>query len=58
VERFLEGEPATTELLGSKGLEDGWLKGNLDAGVLPSGEVAGLVHSVMTVQEIIEEMVG
>ncbi len=40
-----------------KGLDESWLKGDLNAGILPAGEVTGLIHEVLTVQEIIEEMV-
>jgi enoyl-[acyl-carrier protein] reductase II len=58
VEGFLEGEPGFLETLGTQALEASWLKGDLNAGILPAGEVAGLVRSVPSVWDIIEEMVG
>ena len=35
-----------------------WIEGDLSAGALPAGEVVGLIHEVLTVREIIDEMVG
>ncbi len=40
-----------------KGIEDSWLKGDINAGVLPAGEVVGLIHEVLTVKQIIDEMI-
>ncbi|MBU2644976.1 nitronate monooxygenase [bacterium] len=39
------------------GIEESWLQGDLDAGILAAGEVIGLIHNVLTVREIIEEMI-
>ena len=39
-----------------KGLEESWIKGDMEAGVLPAGEISGLVHHIPSVKEIIEEM--
>ncbi len=39
------------------GTEDSWVKGDLEAGFLPAGEVIGLIHNIPTVREIIEEMI-
>jgi enoyl-[acyl-carrier protein] reductase II len=41
-----------------KGIEESWLQGDLGAGILPAGEVAGLIHDIPSVTDIIEEMVG
>ena len=41
-----------------KEMEDSWLKGDTTAGILPAGQISGLVHEVLTVKEIIEEMVN
>jgi NAD(P)H-dependent flavin oxidoreductase YrpB (nitropropane dioxygenase family) len=38
-------------------LEDSWVKGDLDTGTLPAGQVFGLISSIKSVREIIEEMV-
>jgi NAD(P)H-dependent flavin oxidoreductase YrpB (nitropropane dioxygenase family) len=38
-------------------MEDSWVKGDLDAGTLPAGQVSGLISSIRSVREIIEEMV-
>jgi len=34
------------------------LKGDATSGILPAGKVCGLVHKVITVKKIIEEMVN
>jgi NAD(P)H-dependent flavin oxidoreductase YrpB (nitropropane dioxygenase family) len=38
-------------------LEDSWVKGDLDAGTLPAGQVSGLISNIRSVRDIIEEMV-
>jgi len=43
---------------GGGGFEASWIEGDLSAGALPAGEVVGLIHEVLSVREIIEEMVG
>ncbi len=39
-------------------LEESWVKGDLTAGVLPAGQVSGLISRISSVREIIEEMVS
>jgi NAD(P)H-dependent flavin oxidoreductase YrpB (nitropropane dioxygenase family) len=39
-------------------MKGAWVKGDLEAGVLPAGQVAGLISSVLSVRKIIEEMCG
>jgi len=41
-----------------KGIEESWIKGDMDAGVLPAGEVSGIIHDIPSVKEIIDEMVN
>jgi enoyl-[acyl-carrier protein] reductase II len=57
VERILAGEAASMDLINELALEDSWVKGNLEAGLLPGGQVAGLVRGIPTVKEVIAEMV-
>ena len=38
--------------------EEAWIKGNLKAYALPSGQITGMIKEVRSVREIIEEMVG
>ncbi len=58
VERMFKGEAPTGQAFAGEAIEASWLKGDLDAGVLPAGEVSGLISGVASVKEIIEEMVG
>jgi enoyl-[acyl-carrier protein] reductase II len=39
------------------GLEQAWVKGDLQAGILPAGQVSGLIREVPTVGKIIQDMV-
>jgi enoyl-[acyl-carrier protein] reductase II len=39
-------------------MEESWLRGDIDAGVLPAGQISGLISGVLTVKDIVEEMVG
>ena len=41
----------------AKSLEQAWIGGDLDAGFLPGGQVSGLVKNILSVREIIEQMV-
>lgn len=38
-------------------LEDSWIKGDLNAGILPAGQVVGLIHEIPTVKKIVQDMV-
>ena len=43
---------------GGGSFEASWIEGDLSASALPAGEVVGLIEEVLTVREIVEEMVG
>jgi enoyl-[acyl-carrier protein] reductase II len=58
VERLLKGEDASMPDFNRNAMEASWIKGDLEIGVLPAGQVAGLITSVPSVSEIIEEMVS
>jgi enoyl-[acyl-carrier protein] reductase II len=58
VERILAGESKAPAGLKEASLEASWVAGDLEAGSLPAGEVAGLIHSIPSAGEIIEEMVS
>jgi enoyl-[acyl-carrier protein] reductase II len=58
VKKMMNGEEVTDRAFADEAIEQSWLKGDLDAGVLPSGEVAGLISGIPAVREVIEEMVS
>ncbi len=39
-------------------MEDSWIKGNVDVGILPAGQISGLVKDIFSVKDLILEMVG
>jgi len=52
-------DPATVgKGFSGEGIEASWLEGDVDAGILPAGQVAGLIHGIPSARDIIEEMVG
>ena len=55
-EKMVSGELQPGEGLSGSGVEESWLLGDLEAGTLPAGEVSGLIHSVLTVKEIMEDL--
>ena len=55
--RIIQDPSALGAGFSDKGLEESWLKGDLNAGVLPAGEVTGLIREILTVAEIIKNMV-
>jgi enoyl-[acyl-carrier protein] reductase II len=57
VEKILKGEEPINIAFTGEFMEEGWIKGNIENSILPSGEVAGIINRVLPVREIIEEMV-
>ena len=57
VQKITAGEDVGNAVFG-EAMEESWLRGDLDAGVLPAGQISGLVSGVATVKDIVEEMVG
>ena len=58
VERLIKGEESTLPGFTRQVMEDSWIKGNLETGVLPAGQVAGLISDAPTVREIINEIIS
>ena len=58
VEGLIQGTEDTDKIFTSEAVEASWLKGDIGAGVLPAGEVSGLISSVPAVRELIDEMVS
>jgi enoyl-[acyl-carrier protein] reductase II len=58
VEKLLQSEQMEDYVFGGKAMEASWLRGDADAGVLPAGQISGLIHNVLSVKEIIEEMMS
>jgi enoyl-[acyl-carrier protein] reductase II len=58
VEEVLATGEIARGAFGDGGFEASWIEGDLSAGALPAGEVIGLIDEVLSVKEIIDEMVG
>jgi enoyl-[acyl-carrier protein] reductase II len=58
VERLVKGEDTSLPAFTRQAMEDSWIKGDVEVGVLPAGQVAGLISGVPSVQEVIDEMIG
>ena len=58
VQALLEGKKLPDNIFAPPAMKGAWLDGNLEAGLLPAGEIAGLVSDIPSVAEIIEEMTG
>jgi len=55
----LSKEQSDQSLISKLGsIEAAWIEGDIEANILPSGQVAGMIKKVQNVREIIEEMVG
>jgi enoyl-[acyl-carrier protein] reductase II len=57
-ERILSGELASTGAFSGYAAEQSWINGDLEAGLLPAGEVSGLIGGIASVKEIIVGMVA
>jgi enoyl-[acyl-carrier protein] reductase II len=58
VEKIVQGEMSAPEHFSGSAVQDSWIGGDLSAGILPSGQVSGLISNIPSVREVIEEMVG
>jgi len=58
VEKMIKGEKGPDTIFPPEAMNAAWVKGDLEAGVLPAGQVAGLISSVLSAREVIEEMQG
>ncbi len=56
VEKIIKGGKGPDNIFTPEAMDAAWIKGDLEAGVLPAGQVAGLISSVLSVREVIEEM--
>jgi enoyl-[acyl-carrier protein] reductase II len=57
VERLTKGEEFTRPGFNRQIMEDAWIKGDLETGPLPAGQVTGLISDIPSVREVIHEMV-
>jgi enoyl-[acyl-carrier protein] reductase II len=57
-ERIQGGDTEAMSGFGGSAMEDSWIKGDADAGILPAGQISGLVKDILSVKEVIREMVG
>jgi len=39
-------------------VEKSWINGDIDSGIMPAGEVSGLIFDIRSAKQIIDEMVG
>ena len=58
VEGMLQGSEENNKAFSGPAIEASWLKGDIDAGVLPAGEVSGLVKNIPSVKALIDEMIS
>lgn len=56
-EKLLSDPSQTGGGFSGQGIEESWLKGDMDAGFLPAGEVTGLIKDIPSVKDIIDEMI-
>ncbi len=57
-ERMIKGEKGPDNVFTPAALKESWIKGNLEAGVLAAGQISVSVHDILSVREVIEEIVG
>ena len=56
--RIEGGETEAIQFFGGPSMKDSWINGNVDVGILPAGQISGLVKDILYVKEVIQEMVG
>jgi NAD(P)H-dependent flavin oxidoreductase YrpB (nitropropane dioxygenase family) len=55
---MIKGEKGPDNIFTPAAMKEAWIKGNIEAGILPAGQISGMVHDILSVREVIEEMVG
>jgi enoyl-[acyl-carrier protein] reductase II len=58
MQKITAGDQVGDTVFGGRAMEESWLSGDADAGVLPAGQISGLISGVVSVKEVIAEMVG
>ena len=58
VEKIVKGSVNTNEVFNDKSVMTSWIGGDIDSGVLPAGEISGLISGVISAKDIIDEMVS
>jgi enoyl-[acyl-carrier protein] reductase II len=58
VEKILNGPMDSNAHFNIQAVEKSWIKGDIDSGILPAGEVSGLISDIRSAKQIIDEMVG
>ena len=58
VEEIINGSVKSSEVFNSQSVMKSWIEGDIDSGVLPAGEISGLISGILSVKEIIDEMVS
>jgi enoyl-[acyl-carrier protein] reductase II len=56
--KIVQGETSPQVGFGGDSTEKSWIKGDMEAGILPAGQITGLIHEILPVKKIIEEMVS
>lgn len=57
VEKMLKAEAPNGKPFSDQAIKESWIKGDMDAGILPAGQVAGLISSIQSVRDVIEEII-
>jgi enoyl-[acyl-carrier protein] reductase II len=58
MKRIEGGETEAIQFFGGPSMKDSWINGNVDVGILPAGQISGLVKDILSVKEVILEMIG
>ncbi|WP_300464974.1 DUF561 domain-containing protein [Desulfobacula sp.] len=58
VEKIITGPMDTDAYFTIQAVEKSWIRGDIDSGILPAGEVSGLISDIDSAKQIIDEMVG
>ncbi len=58
VEKILTGPTATDAYFNIQAVKKSWIRGDIASGIMPAGEVSGLISDIDTAKQIIDEMVG
>ena len=58
VENMLQDLEDTSKAFSGPSIQASWLQGDIGVGVLPAGEVSGLVKGIPSVKELVNEMIS
>lgn len=58
IDKIRSGAVNTGEVFNHQSIITSWIEGDMDAGMLPAGEISGVISDILTVKEVVAQMIA